>query len=138
VGHERANVNVPESQTILNHLGIVNGYYEAEAIVPDVEDHKTIHIVGVGEDRPQVLKIPPSSRLHDLDPGAYLTGSFPVTFRRFLEAFDRDDVHFIDYFANCEVSRRTICSSALQWSLRNKCALCRNSNPELPLVNPGH
>jgi hypothetical protein len=66
---------MPQGQTSVNHLGIVNRNDQPVTVVPDVEDDKTANVVRIGETGSQLLKVPPSRRLHDPDPGAYFPGS---------------------------------------------------------------
>jgi hypothetical protein len=78
----------------------MNGNNEPVAVVPEIEDDKSIHIVGIGKGGSQFLKVPPSSRFHDTGPGANFPGSFAMIFRRLLQALDRDDMHVLIILRN--------------------------------------
>jgi hypothetical protein len=62
----------------------VNRNDEPVAIVPDIENHKSGDIVGVGKARSQLLEVSPSRLFHNPYPGADLRSTFAMIFRRLL------------------------------------------------------
>ena len=80
---------------------------QAVAVVPDIEDDKAIDIVRIRKTRSQFLKITPSRRFHNPDPGAEFLSRIPMGLRRLQQAFDSDDMHYLEYFATCEESRES-------------------------------
>ena len=69
---------MPLSQPFVDYLGIMNRYDQPIAIVPDIEDYKTIHAVRIGEAGSQLLKVSPARRPHDSGPGTDLRSCFPI------------------------------------------------------------
>jgi len=66
---------------------------EPVAVLPDVEDNKSIHAVGIGKGISQLKKASPSGLFHNPCPGADLLSSLAVGFRRLPQALDRDNMH---------------------------------------------
>jgi hypothetical protein len=84
---------MPQRQSPFDDFGVMHGDNQPVAVVPDIENHKAVHIVGIGKVCPQLFKIPPSSSLDDFDPSADLAGGLTILLRRLFEALHRDDVH---------------------------------------------
>ena len=91
--HERPDVHMTQSQTPLDCFGVMRRGDQPVSVVPDVEDNKAIHIVGVGKTRPEFLKASPARRFHNRDPGPDLFCGRPMIQGRLLKPLDRDDVH---------------------------------------------
>jgi hypothetical protein len=73
---------------------------EPEAIVPDVEDGKSVNIVRIRKSSTQFLKIPPTRRLHNPLPGSDFLRCLAMILRRLLQAFDRDNMHCLSVLRN--------------------------------------
>jgi hypothetical protein len=71
----------------------MHGNNQPIAVVPDIENHKTVHIVSIGKAGSKLLEVPPPGRFYDFDPRADLPGSLTIPLARLLKALDRDDVH---------------------------------------------
>jgi hypothetical protein len=79
---------------------------EPEAIVPDVEDDKSVNIVRIRKGSTQILKIPPSRRLHNPHPGSDFLRCLAMILRRLLQAPDRNDVHSLSVLRNLRSVKR--------------------------------
>ena len=80
-------------QPVADHPGIMNRSHQPVSVVFDVEDHKTIYIVCIGEARPQFNKVLPLGWFHNPDPGADFFRSFLKLVSSLLQTLDRDDMH---------------------------------------------
>ena len=85
---------MPESQSSLNHFGIMHSDDKSISIVPDIENYKTRRVVCIGETCPEFYKIPPSRCLYDFDPGGNVCLGLLVVFSGLLQTLDRDYVHY--------------------------------------------
>jgi hypothetical protein len=70
------------------------------AVVPNIENHESVHVVRIWECPSQLFKTPPSRSFCDFDPGAKLSGGFTMLLARLLQAFNRDDVHSLTLLRN--------------------------------------
>lgn len=78
----------------------MHGNNQPIAVVPDIENHKTVNVVGVGKARAQLYIIPPTDRPHDFEPCTNLSGGLTIPLTRQLKALDRDDVHISTVLRN--------------------------------------
>ncbi len=84
---------MPQRQPLIDRFRVMHGNNEPVTVVPDIENHKAIHIVGIGKTSPEFLKVPPPGRLDGFDPCADLAGGVAILLGRLLQSLDRDDVH---------------------------------------------
>jgi hypothetical protein len=80
----------------------MNDRDQAIAILPDVENHVSINVIGVPENLPHFKQISPSGAAHDLVPGAKLSCGVGIVAFGLLEVLPSDDVHanFLNVAAN--------------------------------------
>jgi len=74
VRQKRPNVDVALRDAAILLARVVNDRDQPVAILPDVEDHVSIHIIGIFEDLPYFKKAPPPGLGHDPVPGPNLLG----------------------------------------------------------------
>ena len=73
-----------QRQPRLNNPGIMNRNNQPVTILSDVEDHKSIHMIGVRKTLAQFRKASPAGRSHNPNPGTDLMRGLPVFLRRLL------------------------------------------------------
>ena len=91
-----SDIDVSPSPLLIDRLGIVDNGDKPVSIVPEVEDHIPIDIIGIYEHAANFGKIPPSDRPDDRDPGFDLVCRIRIALNGSVEMLAGDDVHSHD------------------------------------------
>jgi hypothetical protein len=118
---KRPDVDVALRDSVFLLARVVNDGDQPVAILANVEDHVSIHIIGIFEDLPYFNEISPPRRACDSVPGPNLPGCFRILFFGLDQVLACDNVHeglpkssaagvatatvatFSIYFAKCKV-----------------------------------
>lgn len=95
---------MPLGALFFRRFGVVDDRNEPVSIVPDVEDHIIIHVIGILEHPPHFRKIVPPHPLDNGYPCLDFIGRILVRFHRLAQVPARNNMHLTkEYFTYCEV-----------------------------------
>jgi hypothetical protein len=90
---KRSYVNVALCDSAILFARIVNDRNQPVTILPNVEDHVSIHIIGIFEHLPYFNEVSPPHLAHDPVPGSNLPGRLGILFFGLNQVFACNNVH---------------------------------------------
>ena len=84
---------MPLGSLLIRCFRVVNDGYEPVAVLPNVEDHITLDIVGIFERPSQLQKILPTNLFDDRHPGLYLVRRIRVRLHGLAQVLTRNNMH---------------------------------------------
>ena len=93
VCQESANVNMPLSSLLVRRSCVVNDCDEPVTVLPNVENHVSLHIVGILERAANLLEIVPPNLSDDNHPCSDLVRRIWVLLHGLVQMLTRDDMH---------------------------------------------
>jgi hypothetical protein len=87
---------MPFSLLLISRLGVVNDGDKPISILPEIEHHVRVDIVGIREHVPNLRKVVPSDGFDDRYPGSDFARRIRIALSGFVQMPSSDDVHRFD------------------------------------------